>query len=227
MIEYLVPQASTFADDIDNLFLTVCVIVGVWYLLTKGMFLWLVWRFRAKEGVAAEYITGKEPHLKRWITWPHALIILCDVVLIVGAVRVWYMVKQDMPEAADTVRITGQQWAWTFQHSGPDGVLDTEDDITLIDELHVKANTLYHFELQSMDVLHNFAVPAFRLRQDTIPGRVIRGWFEPTLPGEYDIECAEICGIGHGIMGARVFVHSPEQHTAWLNDHSGSQLAGL
>lgn len=225
MIDYLVPRASSFAADIDILFFVVCSIVGVWYVLTKGVFLWLVWRFRAQDGVPAQYVTGKEPHLKRWITLPHAAIILCDVVLIVGAVKVWYEVKQDMPEASETVRVIGQQWAWTFVHAGPDGELDTDDDIALIDELHVEVGKLYHFELESRDVLHNFAVPAFRLRQDAVPGRVIRGWFEPTRTGEYDIQCAEMCGIGHGIMGARLYVHGPSEHSAWLRDVSGTQVA--
>jgi cytochrome c oxidase subunit 2 len=59
-------------------------------------------------------------------------------------------------------------------------------------------------------------VPVFRLKQDAIPGRVITGWFKPTKTGEFDIQCVEMCGIGHGIMGARIFVETEEQHQAWL-----------
>jgi cytochrome c oxidase subunit 2 len=73
-----------------------------------------------------------------------------------------------------------------------------------------------------MDTLHSFSVPVFRLKQDAIPGRVITGWFEPTLPGEYDIQCAEMCGVGHGIMGARIFVETAEEHEAWLAGTAGS-----
>jgi cytochrome c oxidase subunit 2 len=68
-------------------------------------------------------------------------------------------------------------------------------------------------------------VPVFRLKQDAVPGRVITGWFEPTLTGSYDIQCAEICGIGHGLMGARIVIESPEQHAAWVAAQSSSQLA--
>lgn len=88
MIESLIPSGSSFSGDIDSLFILITVVVGFWFLATMGMFLWLTIRFRAKEGVPAQYITGKEPHLKSWITIPHALIILCDVFLIAGAVRV-------------------------------------------------------------------------------------------------------------------------------------------
>jgi cytochrome c oxidase subunit 2 len=225
MIDCFVDVGSSFVGDIDQLFVIIVVIVGFWYLATKGMFLWLIWRFRAKEGVPAEYITGKEAHLKSWITVPHALIILCDVVLIVGAVRVWYNVKQFMPETQETIGIIGQQWAWTFVHAGPDGILDTADDIAMIDELHVEVDKTYQFRLESKDVLHDFSVPVWRLKQDAVPGRVILGWFEPTLEGEFDVQCAEMCGIGHGIMGARVIVESAEKHAAWVREVAGTEFA--
>jgi cytochrome c oxidase subunit 2 len=216
MIEYLIPQASSYASDIDNLFMLVVWIVGFWFFATIGMFLWLVFRFRAKEGVPAQYVTGKEPHLKKWVTIPHGLIIVCDVFLIVGAVQVWYHVKQQMPEAEQTIRVTGQQWAWTFVHPGEDGEIDTADDITRIDELHLRNNTVYHFILESQDVNHSFSIPVFRLKQDALPGRVITGWFEPTRVGEYDIQCAEMCGPGHGIMGAKLYVETEEAYDAWM-----------
>jgi cytochrome c oxidase subunit 2 len=136
-------------------------------------------------------------------------------------------VKQDLPAAEQTVRIVGQQWAWSFVHPGPDGKLDSADDIATVDELHVQVDTLYHFKLESRDVLHSFSVPVFRLKQDAIPGRVITGWFEATRTGSYDIQCAEICGIGHGIMGARIVIETPEQHAAWMADRSSVDLASL
>ena len=92
-------------------------------------------------------------------------------------------------------------------------------------ELHVREGTLYHYKLESLDVLHNFSVPVFRLKQDAIPGRVITGWFEPTMAGEFDIQCAEICGIGHGLMGARIHIETPEQHAAWVAENSSISIA--
>lgn len=225
MIKNLVPQASSYASDIDNLFMLVVGIVGFWFIGTMGMFLWMIFRFREKEGVPAQYVTGKEPHLKRWVTIPHALIIVSDVFLIVGAVQVWYHVKQQMPEAEQTIRVTGQQWAWTFVHPGADGEIDTADDITRIDELHLRNNTVYHFILESEDVNHSFSIPVFRLKQDALPGRVIMGWFKPTRVGEYDIQCAEMCGVGHGIMGAKLYVESDENHAAWITQATDARIA--
>ncbi len=215
MIKWLIPQTSSFASDIDNLFLLICGVVGFWWLLTVIMFFYLLVKYRAKDGVKAGYVTGKEPELKRWITIPHALIILCDVVLVAGAVNVWYNVKQLMPDEDHTIGVMSQQWAWTFTHEGPDNELGTADDIVLVDELHVEVDKTYHWNLESLDVIHSFSIPSMRFKQDAIPGRVIRGWFKPTATGEYDIQCAEMCGVGHGIMGARIHIHTAEEFAKW------------
>ena len=219
-------SASTYSGDIDRLVLLVTVLVGVWFIATQIMFFWLLWRFRKRDGVKSQYITGKEPHLKRWINIPHSLILICDVVIIIGAVRVWVEVKQTLPPADDTIRVVGQQWTWTFQHSGVDGVLDTADDVWTSDTLHVAEGKTYHFLLEAKDVVHSFFVPVFRLKQDAIPGRTITGWFRATQTGSYDITCAQMCGIGHGLMGARIEIESAEQHAAWMQQHSAIALAG-
>jgi cytochrome c oxidase subunit 2 len=192
------------------------VLVGFWFVLSELVFFYLIFRFRAKDGVPAEYITGEEKSQKRWITIPHLLVLVCDVFIIVGAVRVWVEVKQTLPEAEQTVRVTAQQWAWSFVHPGPDRKLGTPDDIATVDELHIAVDEIYHYELEARDVLHSFSVPVFRLKQDAIPGRVIKGWFQATRTGSYDIQCTEICGIGHGIMVGRIVIETPEQHAAWV-----------
>ena len=182
---------------------------------------YFILKFRVKEGVKAQYITGYEESEARWIHWPHYIVLVCDLFIIVGAVKVWYDVKQYLPEDPyATVRIVGQQWAWSFVHPGPDRQLDTADDIKTVDTLHIEANKVYHYKLVARDVMHSFSVPVFRLKQDAVPGRVISGWFEANKTGEYDIQCAEICGIGHGVMAGRISIESPEDHVAWMEQHS-------
>ncbi|MCZ6785294.1 MAG: cytochrome C oxidase subunit II [Proteobacteria bacterium] len=225
MIEYYVVAASTYAKDIDFLFDLIFWLVGLWFMATSGLFFWLIIRFRKREGVPAQYISGEKKDEKRWIHLPHYLVLVCDVFIIYFAVVVWYDVKQDLPPADQTVRVIGQQWAWTFEHPGPDGKLDTADDIVKVNELHIQKDTLYHYKLEARDVLHNFSVPVFRLKQDAIPGRVITGWFEATMAGEWDIQCAEICGIGHGLMGARIHIETADQHAAWMAAESPLSLA--
>jgi cytochrome c oxidase subunit 2 len=220
ILDSLVPAASTYAHEIDRLFDVITLLVGVPFLIANFLFFSFILRFRKKEGVRALYITGTEHQYMKWIHRAHVPILIFDVIIVVMAINVWYTVKQDLPVANSTIKVIAQQWAWTFVNPGPDNVLDTADDITTINELHVASDTLYHFKLESLDVLHDFSVPAFRLKQDAIPGRVITGWFEATRPGEYGIQCAEICGIGHGLMPAKLFVESPTQHAAWVTEHS-------
>jgi cytochrome c oxidase subunit II len=220
MISWYIERASSYAGDIDLLIAMVTVLVGFWFFLSEGAFFWFLYRYRHQKGLTkAHYVTGEEHEYTRWIHWPHYAIIACDLVIIAGAVRVWYNVKQDLPPADDTVRVITQQWAWTFVQSGADGKLDTADDIRTIDELHVQVGKTYHYELSSLDVLHDFSVPVFRLKQDAIPGRVIKGWFKPTRTGVHDIQCAEICGIGHGIMNATIYIESAQDHEAWISTH--------
>src|SRR5262245_4102157 len=227
MIDRWVIQASSFAGEIDGIIWLVAVLTGFWFLVAEGVLFWLVVRYRAKPGVRGEYITGEEAKQKRWVAWPHYLVLVCDIFILVGAIRVWVNVKQTLPSEAESqhVRIISQQWAWSFVHPGPDGKLDTPDDIRTVEELHVKVGQKYIYELESRDVLHSFSVPVFRLKQDAVPGRVITGWFEPTRTGTHDIQCVEICGLGHGLMAARIVIESPEEHAAWMSQHATTRLA--
>ena len=225
ILNSLLPSASTYAGDIDRLFDVITLLVGIPFLVACFLFFSFILRFRSKEGVPSLYITGTEHQYMKWIHRAHVPILTFDVIIVVMAVNVWYDVKQDLPESESTIRVTAQQWAWSFDHSGPDNVLDTADDIRTVNELHVAKDTLYHFKLTSKDVLHNFSVPVFRLKQDAIPGRVITGWFEPTLTGEHDIQCAEICGVGHGLMPARIHIESAAQHSAWVEANNPMALA--
>ena len=215
--EGLIQSASSYAGEIDFLILLVLVVVGVWFLAAEFIFVYFILRFRAKPGRKADYITGTEKRQKRWITIPHLAVLVCDVLIVVVSFQVWHRVKMDLPENPDAVlRIIGQQWAWTFQHPGADRELDTPDDIFTVDELHVENGKTYHFKLEAVDVLHSFSVPVWRIKQDAIPGRSITGWFQPTVAGEFDVQCAEICGFGHSMMAARVMVEDAEEHASWM-----------
>ncbi|CAK0773510.1 Cytochrome-c oxidase [Gammaproteobacteria bacterium] len=216
MMQYILPEASSSAASVDFVINLILVLGGFWLILAEAVLFYFIFKYRQKEGVKAQYITGEKHEEMRWIHIPHNLVLLCDLIIIFFAIKVWYEVKQYQPPADETVRVIGQQWSWRFVHPGLDKVLGTADDVETVDEFHVKLGTTYHFLLESVDVLHSFSIPAFRLKQDAIPGRVITGWFKPTRIGEYDFQCAEICGIGHGIMKSRVIVETPEEHEKWL-----------
>jgi cytochrome c oxidase subunit 2 len=215
------PQLSSFAGDIDFVIAVITVLVGFWFVVTEAVFFYFILKYRKQNAPKAAYITGDEPELHKWISRPHAAVLVFDVLIVVAGVRVWLDVKQTLPpEPVPHVRVVAQQWAWSFVHPGPDGRLDTADDIKTVDDLHIQANQQYVWELESRDVLHSFSVPAMRLKQDAVPGRVIKGWFDANAVGTYEIQCAEICGIGHGLMPAKVHVEDAATHTAWMQANS-------
>jgi len=216
VISWFLVQGSTYAADIDNLILLIGVIVGVWFVVAEILVFGLIFKFREREGVRAQYVAGEEKREKRWVSYPHHAVLVFDIVILFFALRVWSAVKVNDPAPEETVRVVSQQWAWTFVHAGPDGTLDTPDDIKTVDDMYVQVNRVYRFELHSKDVLHSFSVPVFRLKQDAVPGRMISGWFTPTVAGTFDIQCAEICGIGHGLMPGRIHVQTAADHQAWL-----------
>jgi len=126
-------------------------------------------------------------------------------VIVVIALLVWvgaesWRVEHTLefaPPNSETVRVIGQQWFWSFQHA--DGTQE-------VNELHLKTNVPYRFEIVSNDVNHNFAVPDFAILMDAIPGRVNSMWNVFDQPGEYLVECREYCGQGHQQMRAKLFI---------------------
>ena len=106
-------------------------------------------------------------------------------------------IVEHVPAEAETIKVTGQQWFWTFEHQ--DGKKETG-------ELHVKQGVPYKFELVSKDVVHDFNVPDFTILMDAVPGRVNVVWNLFDKPGEFHIQCREYCGFGHATMKAKLFV---------------------
>ncbi|MCG8557501.1 MAG: cytochrome C oxidase subunit II [Proteobacteria bacterium] len=226
MVQQYLDQASSYAADIDFAIDVITWLTGFWGTLCMVVFIGFIIFFRDK-GQRGQYISGEEKHQTRWISIPHLLVLVCDVYILVVAIQVWVNVKQTLPEPDRTVRVIAQQWAWSFEHPGPDGKLDTPDDIRTVDELRLEVNKTYHYKLVARDVMHSFSVPVFRLTQDAIPGRVITGWFKPIKTGTYDIQCKEMCGIGHGLMPARVVIGTPAQHAKWMASRTKTAYAAL
>ena len=221
-MDLIIGRAASFAQDIDGLILLVAVLGGFWFILAEVALFYFIVKFRRRdEQQKAKYITGTKKSEKRWLNTPHYLIIVCDLVIVFFAIKVWYEVKQDLPPAQEVIRVVGRQWSWQFVLPGLDKELGTADDVEMVDELRIKVDTLYHFQLESKDVVHSFSVPVFRLKQDAVPGRVFTGWFKTTDTGTFDIQCAEMCGMGHGMMQAKLLIETEEEHDTWLRERAG------
>jgi cytochrome c oxidase subunit 2 len=106
------------------------------------------------------------------------------------------------------VFVVAKQWMWRLQH--PDGRRE-------INELHVARGRAVKLIMTSEDVIHSFFVPAFRVKQDVLPGRYTTLWFTATKDGEFHLFCAEYCGTDHARMGGRIVVLEPAEYARWLN----------
>jgi len=114
------------------------------------------------------------------------------------------------------VEVNAHQWAWDFRYAGPDGKFDTDDDIVTWNELHVPEGKPVYLQLASMDVIHSFYLPNFRIKQDATPGLVNHLWFVAKEPGEFDIACAQHCGTHHYKMKGHLTVESDADFQRWL-----------
>ncbi|HEX7818241.1 MAG TPA: hypothetical protein VF419_02580, partial [Nitrososphaeraceae archaeon] len=123
-------------------------------------------------------------------------------------------VVEHVPAEAETIKVTGQQWFWTFEHQ--DGKKETG-------ELHVKQGVPYKFELVSKDVVHDFNVPDYTILMDAVPGRVNVVWNLFDQPGEFNIQCREYCGFGHATMKAKLFVEPQTVEAAQAPNATSAQ----
>ncbi len=215
MTHWLPVNASSYAGDIDHLLILIGAIVGVWLLIAEACLFYFSFRFRRRPNQAAEYLPGNTRKTMAWVLIPVALVLACDFVIEGASGPVWAKIKETRPPAQVVIGIVGRQWSWEFDHPGPDGKLGTPDDVVEMNDLHVPVGEVVEFELRANDVLHSFWVPALRLKQDAVPGRRIRGWFEATRVGTYDILCAQLCGAAHAMMRGKLHVESKADYQRW------------
>ena len=212
------PQSiSTYGGQLDDLLRLIVWIVGPWFVLAEVLLIYFLFRFRKRDGVRAIWLPADTLKVNAWILVPCALVLACDLVIEAASDSVWHEIMIHTPEnTPPMVRITGQQYNWTFRYPGADEVFDTSDDIVSIGEMHVPVDEPVRFALQAKDVLHAFWVPELRFKQDAVPGRSFDRWFEATRTGRYDIGCAELCGAGHTSMAAELIVESRADFNKWI-----------
>lgn len=128
---------------------------------------------------------------------------------------------------ADTIKVQvlAQQWAWNFRHAGADGEFNTADDVVELNNLVVPMNKKVMIQMTSKDVIHAFYLPNARIKADAIPGRYAKLWFDATIPGKYEIACAEMCGNHHYLMKAQLTVLSQEDYDRWINESQARAIA--
>lgn len=214
-VSWLLPHgASTFAGKIDFLYYVILAVTGIAFFVVEIALVVFLFKYRSRPGRKAEYIHGSA---KAEVVWTSVTAV---TVVVVGLMSgpVWNLVKgrHSVPADAMPLAIKAQQFEWHVTYPGKDGQLGTADDFELRNQLHVVVNRPTVVNLTSDDVIHSFFVPAWRLKQDAVPGLTIRVWFQPTEAGTFELGCAELCGLGHYRMRAVVTVHNQADYDQWL-----------
>ena len=216
MLSWFPQNISTFGGDIDAVFSLIYYVVGFWFLLTEAVLCYFLIRYRRRPDRAATYSRGASWSELAWVLVPVAIVLVLDLGIDMAGGPVWARVKEQRPPGGVDVLVTGKQFNWNFTYPGPDGKFDTADDVTIENELHVPVGQNVQLTLRAKDVIHSFFIPNVRLKQDVLPGRSIKGWFNATKAGRYEIACAELCGFGHYNMRGFLIVHEADDYQQWL-----------
>ena len=231
---YWTDVASNWGSMDDTITLTFWIGGGVFILVCLFM-VYCVFKYSYKEGRKAEY-KPEDKKLERILTW---LTTLGVAALLAPGLIVWNQFI-NVPSNAIHVDVMAWQWNWQYRLPGKDGKLGTtsvanisdnnpfginlddpygKDDILIqSDKLNLKNNRPVKILLRSVDVLHNWYVPQFRAKMDAVPGTITYYWFEPNKIGEYEVLCAEYCGVGHYGMRGRVEVQDEQNYENWLDE---------
>ena len=204
-------RASTTAGNVDALFIFLLIVSGLMTLLIFTAVVYFAARYRNRKGVLAEQIEGSTPLELTWSIIPLGVFM---VIFVWGAVV--YFRSRTPPRDSTEVYVVAKQWMWKLEHA--EGQRE-------INELHVPVGRDVKLIMTSQDVIHSFFVPAFRMKQDVLPGRYTVAWFHATKPGTYHLFCAEYCGTQHSGMIGSIVVMEPAQFEAWMGGGSTGPLS--
>lgn len=205
-------QASTMAPRVDALFWFIFAVTAFFTILIAVLLLTFAVRYRRRsEDYFPKPVVGSKVLETAWSVGP---------LLIAMGIFFWgaslYFDIMRTPDNALEVYVTGKQWMWQLQHPG--GQRE-------INQLHVPLGQPVKLILTSEDVLHDFSVPAFRVKMDAVPGRYTYLWFEATKTGTFHLFCALYCGTEHSRMVGTVTVMKPEDYEVWLSERADRSLA--
>ncbi len=195
----------------DHLWREYLIDVGIIFLVFALLGLVFMLRYRRRRPDEE----GDPPNLSRgakiaWVAIPVFVFMADDFFLAGRSWQLWNWYRE-VPADRLEVKLESAMWRWDFTY--PNGVQSTND-------LRVPAGKPIMLRMSSTDVVHSFYVPDFRVKEDSMPGRVTYLWFYPRAPGEHLITCAEYCGMMHSKMMGKVIVLPPEEFTAWYGEQA-------
>jgi len=236
-------NASAHGGEVDQAMFFIHILMLVLFIGWGVYFIYAIIRFRRSKNPKADY-GGVKSHTSSYL---EIVVAIIEAVLLI-AISIPFWAKQinafPDPKTAVHVKIIAEQFAWNVHYPGADGIfgrtdiklmnsannpigLDrsdeaAKDDIVMINQLHLPVNKPVIINLSTKDVIHSFALPLMRVKQDVIPGMSIPVWFTPTKTGQFEIACAQLCGLGHYRMKGYLTVHSKADYEAWLTQQASA-----
>jgi cytochrome c oxidase subunit 2 len=195
-------QASQVAGQVDAFYLFLVLITTFFSLLIAVLILFFIVKYRQSPDRKAVQIHGSTLLEIVWTVIPLGISM---VIFVWGAVLYYHI--ENPPNNSLEIYGVAKQWMWKFQHPGGQREINS---------LHVPIGRPVKVTLISQDVIHDFFVPAFRVKQDVLPNRYVYSWFTPTKPGTYHLFCSQYCGTNHSAMIGEVVVMQPEDYAEWL-----------
>ncbi len=197
-----------YAGNVDALFIFLVVLSGLMSIAIFVMITVFAIRYRKQRNVTAEQVEGSTILEVTWSVVPLGVFLM---IFAWGAII--YFQERTPPRDSAEIYVVGKQWMWKLQH------VEGQREIN---ELHIPVSRDIKMIMTSQDVIHSFYIPAFRIKQDVLPGRYTYAWFHATKPGTYHLFCAEYCGTMHSGMIGSVMVMEPAQYAAWLSGGGAS-----
>jgi cytochrome c oxidase subunit 2 len=220
------PALKSDRIAIDHAMMVTLLVTGTVFIVTNLLLAYFAWRYEDAPGATAHY-WHDNPSLE-W-TWTLATAGIMALFLF-SALDLWAKIQAQPPAGALLIEVTGQQFAWNVRYAGKDGVFGRTDyaqasqdnpigalksdpagadDVLLLNQLYLPKGRPVRVQVRSVDVIHSFFLPNFRVKQDAMPGITTEIWFTPTETGDFDIACAQHCGLGHYRMRGQVHVVEP------------------
>ncbi len=243
---WLPALATSSGGALDHQLTLNLILLGVVFCATQLALGLFVWKYRQRQ-VSLQVTRGGQPDARVELTWLTIAAALFLGLNIAGAAMQARVAETPLAEKPVIVEVTGVQFRWYFRQPGPDGrfgqtnpqLVDASEgnplgidrsnpasaDDVVSSELVIPAGKTIEIRLHAQDVIHSFFVPSLRIKQDALPGQDIVIHLPPTETGTYDIACAQLCGMGHYQMNAKLKVVAEGQYRAWLRQFPPANVA--
>lgn len=213
-VPFVPEAASTMAWKVDAIYFYLSGITLFFTLLISAILVFFVIRYRRRSPYEIPRpIAGSHKLETLWTVIPFII----SMTIFGWSARV-YFEQYSPPQNAIEVYVVGKQWMWKIQHST--GQRE-------INELHIPVGRKIKLIMTTEDVIHDFFVPAFRIKMDVVPGKYTTEWFEATKVGTYHLFCAEYCGMNHSGMIGQIVVMEPREFDNWLSGNMGNQTPAV